>query len=87
MLVQFDVFTYGEIADKLNAWNMNPISRLRIRARWLGLRFSTELPLSTYPPPVGVSSNPRMESSVDLPHPEGPIWKRTPPVLYRGVYR
>ncbi len=51
---------------------MNPISRLRVRARSRIVRFATGLPLSQYSPPVGVSSSPKIDSSVDLPHPDGP---------------
>src|SRR5437762_2815071 len=51
---------------------MNPISRLRTRARSEGGRSATGRPLSTYSPLDGVSSKPRMESSVDLPQPDGP---------------
>src|SRR4051794_40949276 len=51
---------------------MNPISRLRMRARSACGRLATSRPLSKYSPRVGESSRPRIESSVDLPQPEGP---------------
>ena len=51
---------------------MKPISRLRMRARCDMLSSATDLPLSVYWPSVGESSRPRIESSVDLPQPDGP---------------
>src|SRR5215831_15004401 len=51
---------------------MNPISRFRTRARSDGLSSATWRPFNTYEPLDGVSSSPRIESSVDLPQPEGP---------------
>src|SRR4051794_7971075 len=51
---------------------MKPISRLRMRARSEKERSATCLLLSWYLPSLGVSSRPRMESSVVLPQPEGP---------------
>src|SRR5262252_6003242 len=51
---------------------MNPISRLRTRARSHGFRSETCRPLSEYEPFDGESSRPRIDSSVDLPHPDGP---------------
>ena len=66
---------------KLNAWKINPISRLRIRVRSLIERFATGCPLSVYSPPVGESSSPRIESNVDLPQPEGPAIEMYCPFL------
>ena len=57
---------------RLKLWKMNPISRLRIRARSDSGRSATSRPLSTYLPSVGESSRPRIDSSVDLPQPDGP---------------
>src|SRR5262249_18099174 len=57
---------------RLKLWKMNPISRFRIRARSVKPRLWTGLPSSQYWPSVAVSSRPRIESSVDLPQPEGP---------------
>src|SRR4051812_29707038 len=51
---------------------MNPISRFRTRARSDALSSLTSVPLSRYVPVLGESSKPRIESSVDLPHPDGP---------------
>ena len=52
---------------------MKPISRLRTRARSEAGRSATGRPFSTYVAArVGVSSSPRIESSVDLPQPDGP---------------
>ncbi len=57
---------------RLNAWKMKPISRLRIRARSLAVSPDTGRSFSRYVPSVGESSSPRIESSVVLPHPDGP---------------
>ena len=57
---------------RLKFWKMNPISRLRVRARSRIVRLATGLPFSQYSPPVGVSSRPKIDSSVDLPQPDGP---------------
>src|SRR5262245_29240605 len=51
---------------------MNPISRLRIRARSESVSDSAGLPFSQYLPSVGESSSPSSDSRVDLPQPEGP---------------
>src|SRR5712672_1526305 len=51
---------------------MNPISRFRTRARSHPRSSATGRPFSSYEPLVGESSRPRMESSVDLPQPDGP---------------
>src|SRR5215471_4042122 len=51
---------------------MKPISRLRTRARSDGGKSATGRPFSVYSPLDGVSSRPRIESSVDLPQPDGP---------------
>src|SRR5215831_12663248 len=51
---------------------MNPISRLRTRARSQAFSSATSRPLSAYDPFVGESSRPRIDSNVDLPHPDGP---------------
>src|SRR5206468_8569814 len=51
---------------------MNPISRLRTRARSEAGSSATGRLLSRYWPSVGESSRPRIGSSVDLPQPDGP---------------
>src|SRR4051812_20346227 len=51
---------------------MNPISRLRTRARSEAGSSATGRPLSRYWPSVGESSSPRIDRSVDLPQPDGP---------------
>src|SRR6478736_5581300 len=56
---------------------MNPISRLRTRARSESGRSATDLPLRMYLPSVGESSKPRIDSSVDLPQPEAPALHRS----------
>jgi hypothetical protein len=56
----------------LKLWKMNPISRLRTRARSEAASVATGRPFSRYWPSVGESSRPRIDCSVDLPHPEGP---------------
>src|SRR5947208_15745960 len=57
---------------RLKLWKINPISRLRIRERWLTSRFATEVPFKVYSPSDGESSNPIKASKVDLPDPDGP---------------
>src|SRR5690606_16504819 len=57
---------------RLKAWKMKPIWRLRTRARSAGDSVSTRWPASSYTPPLGASSRPRIESNVVLPQPEGP---------------
>ena len=51
---------------------MNPISRLRTRARSEAGSSATGRLFSRYCPSVGESSRPRIDSSVDLPQPDGP---------------
>src|SRR5713101_3570623 len=51
---------------------MKPISRLRTRARSLAGRSATAWPFSQYSPLLAESSSPRIDRSVDLPHPDGP---------------
>src|SRR6266540_6742242 len=51
---------------------MNPISRLRTRARSEADNSATGRLFRKYCPSVGESSRPRIDSSVDLPHPDGP---------------
>src|SRR6266540_2011605 len=73
--------------SRLNVWNTNPISLLRIRASSSSLKSLTFCPLSQYSPLVGVSRQPIRFMSVDLPDPDGPmhatnsfflIWMSTP---------
>src|SRR5688500_16635984 len=66
---------------RLKLWKMNPISRLRTRARSESGRSATVLPLRTYLPSVGESSRPRIDSSVDLPQPDGPAIAMYSPLL------
>src|SRR5262245_34596907 len=66
---------------RLKLWKMNPISRFRMRARSCSRSFSTGLPLSQYPPSEGESRRPRIESRVDLPHPDGPAIETNSPAL------
>src|SRR5258706_12950010 len=51
---------------------MNPISRLRTRARSLAGRSATAWPFRKYSPLLAESSRPRIDRRVDLPHPDGP---------------
>src|SRR5882762_4978667 len=60
---------------------MNPISRLRMRARSESFSPCTALPFKMYEPSLGESSKPKMASSVDLPQPEGPAIERYSPFL------
>ncbi len=64
----------------MNAWKTKPMAWFRIFARWLALRFSTGSPSSRYLPPVGESSSPRIDSSVVLPHPDGPAMDTNSPL-------
>src|SRR5580765_7961605 len=57
---------------RLKLWKMNPISRLRTRARSLAGRSATAWPFSQYSPLEAESSRPSIDSSVDLPQPDGP---------------
>src|SRR5205814_3211887 len=59
--------------SRLNVWNTNPISLLRIRASSSSARSLTFWPFSQYSPLVGVSRQPMRFISVDLPDPDGPI--------------
>lgn len=58
---------------RLKLWNTKPICPLRMPVRSFSFSSDTSWPSSQYWPEVGLSSSPRMFSSVDLPHPEGPI--------------
>ncbi len=51
---------------------MNPISRLRTRARSDAGSVATGRLFSRYWPSVGESSSPRIDKSVDFPQPDGP---------------
>src|SRR6185436_19179299 len=62
-------------------WKMNPISRLRTRARSEAGSSATGRPLSRYCPSVGESSRPRIDRSVDLPQPDGPAIDTYSPLL------
>src|SRR5665213_2721413 len=52
---------------------MNPISRLRTRARSAAGRSATGRLFSRYCPLLGESRSPKMERRVDLPQPDGPL--------------
>ena len=58
---------------RLKLWNTKPICPLRMPVRSFSFSSDTSWPSSQYWPEVGLSRSPRMFSSVDLPHPEGPI--------------
>src|SRR4051812_49094883 len=60
---------------------MNPISRLRTRARSEAGSSATGRLFSRYCPSVGESSRPRMDRSVDLPQPDGPAIDTYSPLL------
>src|SRR5258708_6248033 len=66
---------------RLKAWKMNPISRLRMRARAESFSPCTALPFKIYEPSLGESSKPKIASKVDLPQPEGPAIDRYSPFL------
>ena len=59
--------------SRLNVWKTNPISLLRTRASASSDIFETSWPLSQYSPAFGVSRQPMMFMSVDLPEPDGPM--------------
>src|SRR3954469_14115595 len=60
---------------------MNPISRLRTRARSEAGSSATGRLLRKYCPSVGESSSPRIDRRVDLPQPEGPAIDTYSPLL------
>ena len=69
---QLDILVYGEVADQVETLedeadlavaNARAVAEIQIRHR---------LAVQVVLPPVGVSSSPMMESSVDLPQPDGP---------------
>ena len=64
---------------RLNAWNTNPIRRLRTRASCRSVNRLTSTPSSRYRPEVGMSRHPRMFISVDLPEPDEPMMARYSP--------
>jgi hypothetical protein len=66
---------------RLKLWKMNPISRLRTRARSESGRSATDLPLRMYFPSVGESRRPRIDSNVDFPQPDGPAIAMYSPLL------
>ena len=55
---------------RLNAWNTNPIRRLRTSASCRSVSRLTSTPSNRYRPKVGMSRQPRMFISVDLPDPD-----------------
>lgn len=58
---------------KLKFWNIKPISALRILAFSPNDILPTSLALNWYDPPVNSSSSLRIERSVLLPEPDGPV--------------
>ena len=66
---------------RLKLWKMKPISRLRTRARCDIGSSATSWPFSQYLPSDGESSRPRIDSSVDLPQPDGPEMATYSPCL------
>src|SRR5207253_9708629 len=68
---------------RLKLWKMNPISRLRTRARSDAASSATGRLFSKYWPSVGVSSRPRIDRSVDLPQPDGPAIDTYSPLLIK----
>jgi hypothetical protein len=65
---------------RLKLWKMKPISRLRMRARSARVEPGPAA-VERVLPAVGVSSRPRIESSVDLPQPDGPEIDTYSPLL------
>ena len=59
--------------SRLKLWKTKPISLLRTSASWLSLMRLTSCPLRMYWPLLGVSRQPTMFISVDLPEPDGPM--------------
>src|SRR5467141_943851 len=62
---------------------MNPISRLRTRARSDAASSATGRLFNRYCPSVGESRRPRIDRSVDLPHPDGPAIETYSPLLIK----
>src|SRR6478672_3256648 len=65
--------------SRLYCWKMKPIFSLRMRASSRPDSPSTRSPSSEYVPEVGVSRQPRIDISVDLPDPDGPMSARNSP--------
>ncbi len=59
--------------SRLNCWKTKPIRWLRTSASSASLMSLTSVPASSYRPCVGLSRQPRMCISVDLPEPDGPM--------------
>ena len=72
---------------RLNAWKMNPISRLRMRARSRRVELPDRRAVQHVRPPLGVSSRPRIDSNVVLPQPDGPEIDSTRPCRLRSARR
>jgi hypothetical protein len=68
MLRRIDAF-----GRRLKVWKTNPILRLRTVASLKEDISETSSPSSTKRPVVGVSRQPMMCMSVDLPEPDGPM--------------
>ncbi len=66
----------SERGSRLKVWKTKPISRLRMSASSSSTIAATSLPLNSYRPDVGVSRQPSMFISVDLPEPDGPMMAR-----------
>ena len=70
---QLDVLEHREVADQVEALEDEPDLAVADRApARTASSCSTGRPFSKYLPSVGVSSRPRIDSSVDLPQPDGP---------------
>ncbi len=66
----------SERGSRLKVWKTKPISRFRICASSSSSICATLRPLNSYLPAVGVSRQPSMFISVDLPLPDGPMMAR-----------
>ena len=69
-----------ERGSRLNDWNTKPIRVARTRASSSSSSFATSTPSSRYVPDVGVSRQPSIFMSVDLPEPDGPMMHRNSPL-------
>jgi hypothetical protein len=58
---------------RLKLWKMKPMRPRRSSSSFSSRKPATFWPSNQYSPPSGVSSMPRIDSSVVLPHPDGPM--------------
>ena len=68
---EFDILEYSEVSDEVERPEDNSIWRFQLRVRCLATGLP-RIPLGAGTPSVGVSSSSRIDSSVDLPLPDGP---------------